>query len=163
MENFLDSTNAANVQLSTHSRGGGEKENRKYISAMNKSETGRDPERCIKLRVIRHNTLLPLYHSALYSSAPSFRKLWGTRHKHMAQEDCMQLFFKEIHWDVSPPSSLPCLTLLYLKQPVWHWTWLNLSEAKLRYSTCLRGRDRERESEGAEPRPGVRGWVQIPA
>lgn len=142
--------NAANEQLSTYSRSGEEKEQEIRV---------RCRERGIKFRVIRHNTLLSLYHTALHSSAPSFKKLWEAT-KPMAQSVCCcekQLFFWEVQCDGF--SSEHCRTLLYLRQPVWHWTRLNLSQATPRYSTCLRAS----ESERAKPWPRVYGWVQIPA
>lgn len=112
----------------------------------------KERERDIKFGVIRHNTLLSLYHTALHSSARSFMMLWEGAEPMAQSVYCCKkkksLSLKELSIMLFP--LITVLTLLYLKQPVWHWTWLNLSEAKPRYSSCLRGSASER----AESWPG---------
>lgn len=152
---FPSIANSANVQLSTYSRRG--ERDRKYISvqhAMNKSEIReemhRETFRSESLGTTRccHHIMLHYIHQPLH-----FWSCGRARNQRLSQSaagknsSSFWCFFLSI---------LPCLALLYLKQPVWHWTWLL---SKLRYSTCLRSS----ESERAEPWPKVYGWVQIPA
>lgn len=131
--------------------------NRKYISAERAMNIGghRRGGRCkrdIKFRVIRHNTCVIISYCTTFIS-PFITKPWeGTK-----AEARLPLLWKAALLLGSSVGCFP-LTLLYLKQPVWHSTWLNLSEAKLRHSTRWRG-ERAGDTERAALWQRVHGWL----
>lgn len=118
---------------------------------------GEDAKRDIKIRVIRHNTLLSLYHTTLHSSATSFKKLWeGTWRSRSIW--LLLLWKTALLFGSSIRRSVPLNTAVFKETCVT----LNLSKSVWSKAEVF-ALERHRGAENNAARVAIRPRVQIPA